>query len=314
MTDFSISIAVFGYKRPEKLDHLLSSIKSSNALPLISSVQVFVDGPKNENGNQMVLETQRVALAYEGGKFSVFLSPINKGLESSILSGVSVTFESNDAVIVLEDDLKLDEYALQYFVDCLLQFSSTKVIGAINGFCFLPTDKGELIHLDPRPNSWGWATWKENWDAFLEHQDSRLLNEKSYGGIRSLGHDMPRMLRAYVNGKIDSWAIQWAEFFFSRKLLCVSPRYRFCENAGHQDSQATHTKNKNSFDQAENTQREISDSLMHIKGQTLEALEIDEISVLMNSNFIRFLQKVLPNSIWIIFLNFMQQKMSDANQ
>ena len=143
--------------------------------------------------------------------FSAILSPANKGLDRSILSGVSAAFEASDAVIVLEDDLTLEEYALQYFVDCLLQFASSKEIAAINGFCFLPTDKGELIHLDPRPNSWGWATWKENWNAFLEHQNSRLFSDKSYSGIRNLGHDMPRMLRAYVNGKID-WAIQWAEF------------------------------------------------------------------------------------------------------
>ena len=68
---------------------------------------VFVDGSKNESGNQRVSETQRVALAHEGDKFSVFLSRMNKGLESSILTGVSAAFETSDAVIVLEDDLSL---------------------------------------------------------------------------------------------------------------------------------------------------------------------------------------------------------------
>ena len=314
MTDFLISIAVFGYQRPKQLDHLLNSIKSSKVLPLISSIKVFVDGPKNASGNQRVSETQRVALAHEGDKFSVFLSRINQGLESSILTGVSTAFETSDAVIVLEDDLKLDEHALQYFVNCLLRFASSKEIGAVNGFCFLPIQKGDLIHLDPRPNSWGWATWRENWNAFLDHQSSCLMDGVSHSGIKSLGDDMPRMLRAYRDGKIDSWAIQWAAFFFSEKLLCVSPRYRFCENGGHQDSQATHTKNKNYFDQAENSRRDVRGSLANIEGQTFESLEIDEVSILMNSNFMRFLQKILPNPIWLICLNIMQNKMNDVEQ
>ena len=78
---------------------------------------------------------------------------------------------------------------------------------------------------------------------------------------------------------------------FSKKLLCVSPRYRFCENGGHQDSQATHTKNKNYFDQAKNSRRDIRGSLASIEGQNFESLEIDEVSILMNSNFMRFLQR-----------------------
>ena len=106
----SAPIAIFAFNRPKELANMLESLKQ-NPLFEESEKYVFIDGPRNEKDASLIKEVAQIAYTATD---NVKLSPQNKGLGSSIIAGVSEVLNEHDAVIVLEDDLRLMPGFLTY--------------------------------------------------------------------------------------------------------------------------------------------------------------------------------------------------------
>jgi len=168
----------------------------------------------------------------------------NLGLAVSVHSGISEVLTSFETVIVLEDDLILAKDFLEFMDSALALYKDRKDIYSVSGFShFVNTEISEDVFLFPRPNSWGWATWREKWTGFKLDaiprsvlDDYTLLKLFQRGGV-----DLPWMLRNQFRGKINSWAIQWSFYQFLSKGFSVYPRCSKVENIGFGEN-ATHTK------------------------------------------------------------------------
>lgn len=244
-------IILFLYNR---LDHTKRTVEAlqRNDLAGESDLYVFCDGPKNDSTQEQikkVLEVQDYADTIEGFKH-VFVQKqqVNKGLANSVISGVSEVIEKYGKVVVVEDDILTHPFFLRYMNDCLDTYQDRKDIYMIGGYNYnikIPHSYRDDVYVVYRSCSWGWATWKECWDlADWEVSDYQLMcnNMSLQSKFNRGGGDMFPMLKAQMEGKIDSWAIRWDYSMYKHDALCLHPIMSMCDNCGL-DGSGVHCSN-----------------------------------------------------------------------
>lgn len=245
-----IPVILFTYNRPEMLRQTLESL-SANTLASESDLIVYADGPKENASDlqkQKIKEVRAVIREKQWCKtVTIQESPINKGLAKSIISGVSTALNTEDKVIVVEDDVLLSPYFLQYMNDALNAYSSDTSVFAVGAWTyFTRRDFHEETFFFRYPDSIAWGTFRRAWDLF--EYDAKSLQEKlisknkmsAFNGFRNLKYFEP-MLQSYVDGKIDSWAIRWTGTCILHNGLSVFPPVSLVKHMGF-DSQGTHEK------------------------------------------------------------------------
>lgn len=241
-------VAIFVYNRMDHLKKMMDLLEK-NSLVTESELYIFSDGGKNEADTEKVKAVRQWIHEYEKrSQFKtvhIFEKEHNCGLANSIINGVSQIFEKHNKVIVLEDDLLVAKSFLKYMNEALDYYEKEKNIWSISGYT--PNLEGLLtyekdVYLNYRPYSWGWATWKNRWELV----DWRVKNYKRERFNRNIrkkfmrgGNLMPSMLRAQMNGKVDSWYVRWAYEASKRDMLTVYPAKSLVQNIGL-DGSGTH--------------------------------------------------------------------------
>lgn len=242
-------VVVFCYKRLDVLKKTIDAL-SRNFLASQSDLIIYSDGPKNSE-DALQVELVREYLNEISGFNSVviFFSPVNKGLASSIIQGVSEVLQSHSKVIVLEDDLISSKNFLLFMNACLDFYRDNERINNICGYSF----KLEIENYNydnyflNRPWPWGWATWRDRWEKidwnvvdYSEFQTNKSLRRQ----FKRLGSDVNAMLDKQMRGALDSWAIRWTYHQFKCNGIAVFPSVSKVSNFGF-DRHATHTKGSN---------------------------------------------------------------------
>ena len=107
-------ISLFVYKRLEHLKIAVVSLKK-NAEAKKSTLYIFSDHWRSEQDKASVLGVRKYISAISGFKKKVIICRNkNFGLSKNIIKGVDYVLKYNNKIIVLEDDLKLSKYFLQY--------------------------------------------------------------------------------------------------------------------------------------------------------------------------------------------------------
>lgn len=238
-------IVLFVYNRPEHTVRTVEALKQ-NPLAGQSDLFIFSDGSKSEFDYSKVSEVRAYLKEITGFKsISIFESDTNKGLSTSIISGVSIVFEKFDRIIVLEDDLVTSPYFLEYMNEALALYENDPSVGCIHGWNYLLDTSGmeESTFFLPGADCWGWATWKNSWSLF-EKDGSKLLlqlqnSNREYSFNRRNTMPYVQMLRDQIAGKNDSWAIRWHASLFLNGKFCLHPVNSLVKNIGL-DGSGTH--------------------------------------------------------------------------
>lgn len=242
-------IIIFCYRR--NIHHLITSLLK-NKEAKFSDIFIFSDGFKSEKEKQSVLDVRKNIKKIEGFKsINIFEADKNLGLSNSIINGVSSIINNTDKAIILEDDLIVSEYFLEYMNKSLILFENRNDIWSISGYSApIPDLKyyNNEIYLSLRSTSWGWGTWKNRWNKadwnvnnFLEFKkDKKKINDFNRGG-----KDMFKLLELDYLGKIDSWDIRWGYSQFLNSAYSIVPKLSLTKNIGFGDKYATHTKGNN---------------------------------------------------------------------
>ena len=241
-------IILFVYNRFEKTVRTLNSLllnKESKS----SELYIFSDGPKT---NRDLIEIQKIRNyinALKGFK-KIFLyeRESNLGLANSLIMGINEVFKKNTTAIILEDDIVVTEYFLNYMNKSLIEFKSNNNIFSITGYSFKNNINANDVYMFNRFMSWGWATWRNRWSTvnfnYSKNDIPFLLQEKRK--INLAGEDLIDMYIAQIENRIDSWAVRFAVGQCLNNGLTVYPKYSLVDNIGF-DKEATHTKRFNSI-------------------------------------------------------------------
>lgn len=230
------SIALFVYNRPMHIKKTLEALVN-NLGSKESELFIFSDGPKNEKDERLVEEVRKILNEVTGfKKIYLIKRKENLGLSKSIISGISEVLENNDRIIVLEDDLVTSKYFLKYINEALDFYYATEQVISIHGYIYPVNAKLPETFFLKGADCWGWATWKRGWDLF-ESDGKKLLSELAEkdllidfdwnGTLKNV-----RMLKNFINGKNDSWAIRWHASAFINNKLTLYPGRSLVQNIG----------------------------------------------------------------------------------
>jgi hypothetical protein len=231
-------IIIFTYNRLDTLKIVIKNLQS-NFFAKESDLFIFSDFAKKDKDIESVNKVRCFLHTIDGFKsISIIERKENHGLAKNIIEGVTDIINKYEKVIVLEDDLITSKNFISYMNQALDFYKDDKRIFAISGYTGdLPSLKNldEEGYLSYRPSSWGWATWKEEWDKndwevkdfedFIK--DKNAVKKFNRGGI-----DMTRMLKHCMEGKNHSWAIRWSYTMYKLDKYCFYPKKSKVQNIG----------------------------------------------------------------------------------
>ncbi|MBQ8858070.1 MAG: sugar transferase [Lachnospiraceae bacterium] len=268
-------VVLFVYNR---LDHTMNVIESlaGNVLAGETDLYVFSDAAKTEKGLDKVNAVREYIRRtdWRGAfrKVTVVEAEQNKGLAKSIIGGVTKILEEYGKVIVVEDDLVLSPYFLNYMNGALDYYKDVPDVWSISGYSFPMKSLKNYPHdvfYSYRGCSWGWATWLDRWvKTDWEVKDyPKLMSDKEWQKrFNRGGADLTGMLDMQMEGKINSWAIRWVFTQSNLDMYTVYPKNSYILNDGC-DGSGTHVGTTNEYS------TDISDGVSNCK---FERLEIDQ--------------------------------------
>jgi hypothetical protein len=235
-------IIIFSYNRPSHLKKTLNSLKK-NKLSKKSKVYFFSDGPKTKN----LTELKKINLVRKIIKNTknfkckeFFFHKKNVGLKKNILNGVTKILKKHKKVIILEDDIIVTKYFLDFMNQSLSFYTNKKKIWHISGWNYDLGLKRE--HRNDKDaffiknmNCWGWGTWRNRWDKLIVDPNFfyKKMNKKDIENF-NLSNSINNwsQLMRNKNKTLKTWAIYWNATIFYYKGLCLNPKISMINNIG----------------------------------------------------------------------------------
>jgi hypothetical protein len=247
MKNIYAPIALFTYSRA---DHTRSAVESllKNKESAQTDLFIFSDGPKTEDKREAVEENRKYIKTIKGFKsIHIVEHENNQGLSNSLIAGITGVVNQYGRVIVVEDDLIVSPYFLQYMNEALEKYRDDDRVASISAFlnpidCEAP-DTFFLRYFA----CWGWATWKRGWNLF--NPDARSLlrqmrwKKKSFNINNS--SNFYGMLYCQKVGLVDSWAVRFYASSFLANKLVLFPGRSLAIQTGI-DGSGTHSGKENS--------------------------------------------------------------------
>jgi len=255
-------VIIFNYNRPDHSQQVWDTL-AKNELAADTELYLYCDGPKANASKEMrarVLSLQEQAKQYAvdakmQGLFKavhVVCAEKNKGLANSIIDGVTDVINMHERVIVLEDDLLTSPYFLKYMNEGLDVYAKRPSVFSISGYNYpqvqisIPADYKHDVYVGLRACSWGWATWKNRWEAVdwsLDYLEDFLRHPEQIAAFNRGGDDLTEMLCLQRDHKIDSWAIRFCFAHFKEHAVAIMPCISYIDNVGF-DGSGVHCSNQ----------------------------------------------------------------------
>ena len=249
-------VVLFVYNRLDHTKNVIESLKN-NFMASETDLYVFSDAAKTEKAQESVRlvreHIRRTDWHDNFRKVTVVEAEQNKGLAKSIIGGVTEIIKEYGKVIVVEDDLVLSPYFLQYMNGALDYYENADDIWSISGYSFPMKSLKKYPHdvfYSYRGTSWGWATWADRWEKTdWDVKDfPKLMEDKEWQKrFNRGGNDLTQMLKAQMEGRINSWAIRWVFAQSNLETYTVYPKYSYILNDGC-DGSGTHVGNTAEYD------------------------------------------------------------------
>ena len=233
-------ILLFTYNR---LHHTCRCIESllKNSLAKESDLFIYSDAAKDEAGKLAVEEVRRyIHSLQEFKQITIIERDENWGLARNIIDGVTTQVNKYGKVIVLEDDLVVAPFFLQFMNEALEVYKDEPKVGHIQACDFTQDTTLPDTFLIKWTGSWGWATWERAWQHFnpngkelLQELEQRKL---TYTFDFNGKYGFTRMLRRQIEGKNNSWAIRWNASLFLKDILSLNVGRSLVQNEGFDGS------------------------------------------------------------------------------
>jgi len=286
----STAIAVFAYRRPEHLMHVLDALAAqSNGCSL--SVCLFLDGARSPAEDAAIAATRQVADNFQDRlSLQLFPSELNQGLYTSLTQGISAVLTSFDQVIVLEDDVVASPYFLDYMLQSLACYSSDPTVASVHGYVPpMPLSLPETFFLRGA-DCWGWATWRRSWEKVdLEMKSYTEFMRK--GGARQLlkhadeARRWEKTFARYLEGRYNTWDYPLMFASWWHKQVSILPEVNLVTNIGA----GAGIDQTHSFDPS-------VDALFHIPTQALGEIQHNpEVQVAHEADYHTFSYHIYPS-------------------
>lgn len=245
----SLPILLIGYNRPELLFDRLNEIK------LLPVEKLYISIDSMDHGvNPEIMEIVNEFVDSEPNiQIATNFESQNLGLTRHITSAISRVLQSNEAVLVIEDDISFSTQSYKAFNEGYFMSKNMEMTGIVSGFSPLvqPTwCRKNIWRKTAYFFVWGWVATQQNWihynfdisgvDISIELKKSRSWNRLSHFQ-KSVW--LSRFRRAQSDPLL-TWDVQMQYLSFQQDYVNFTPLFRVVENLGFNDSRAAHTKSK----------------------------------------------------------------------
>jgi hypothetical protein len=223
-------IALFLYNRPDHSKRTLDAL-ALNLEAKYSDLIIYCDGAKeNATKEQLerIIKVREIANAETRFKsVMVIEQKENKGLSSSIISGVTEVLDKYGKIIVVEDDLIVSKDFLSFMNQSLIKYENEPEVVCITGYVYPIKKKLSEAFFLKGADCWTWATWKNKWTLFNPNAVELKNQLETKGLVKefNFNNSYPyiQMLEDKINGKNQSWAILWYASAFLENKYCLYP-------------------------------------------------------------------------------------------
>lgn len=233
-------IILFTYNRLDHLDICIRSLKKNN-LAKESYLYIFSDGSKNSKDEIKVKKVRKYLGSLNGfKKLTIINRHTNFGLANNIISGLNYIFSKYKKAIIIEDDLLLSPFFLEFMNTNLNIYENSEKVASIHGYSYPVLNKNNKDFFLRGADCWGWATWSNAWKNFNEDGSYLLKKIKEQNLVRDFDYNnkakFSKMLSNQINGTIDSWAIRWHAAIYLNDMLTLYPKKSYVYNIGNDNS------------------------------------------------------------------------------
>ncbi|HTL61923.1 MAG TPA: hypothetical protein VL261_09775 [Nitrospira sp.] len=229
-------VVLFAYDRPEHLSETIRALRA-NKEALDTDLIVYSDASAAGVASERVGQVRKILRAIDGFRsVTITERETNFGLSRSIIDGVTSLCADYGRVIVLEDDMIVSRHFLAFMNEALEMYENCENVASIHGYVYPVGSSLPDTFFLRGADCWGWATWARAWKHF--NPDGRQLLEELerrklvpvFDFNKTFGFTY--MLRAQIDGKVDSWAVRWYASAFLRNMYTLYPGRPLVRNIG----------------------------------------------------------------------------------
>ena len=232
-----IPLALFVYNRLDHTKQTINHLLKNDLNDIV--LYIFSDGPLQHDINSVNEVRQYIRSITDFEEIHIIESSENIGLACSIINGVSKILDEFDSIIVLEDDLIVSKYSIDFMKTSLDLYADNPRVMSISGYSlplFSDDDKISDTYFLDITTSWGWATWKKSWALFEKNPD-KLINTFTKQDIFNFNinnsENFWRQVLFNKKGILNTWAIFWYASIFINRGLTLFPKISMVKNIGH---------------------------------------------------------------------------------
>ena len=171
-------IAFFAFNRPF---HTLKTLKSlsENESAKDAEIFAFIDGPRNNTELHLIDNVEKIINSFSNDFKSIKIQRSDKNLSAgtNIRNGINSVLSSYDRIIVLEDDICVSKYFLDYMNKALIKYKQDKKVWHINGFTYpIESNLNCDTFFTRNMEFWGWRLGKiDGSDLKMTHYQQILF-------------------------------------------------------------------------------------------------------------------------------------------
>jgi hypothetical protein len=234
-------IILFVYNRPDHTQRTVESLAKNN-LAKDSTLYIFSDAAKNDEEKEKVSEVRRYVASLNELKYfssiSIKEADKNRGLATSIISGVAKVMQIHGRAIILEDDLLSAPDFLDFMNKSLDFYEKDSSIGSISGYspiAVLPATYKDSVWVASRTSSLGWATWKDRWEKVkweIDDYETFKKDKKARKKFDECGSDRYDRFRRQIEVGANSWSIRFGYWQSRAGLNTIFPSVTRIQHIG----------------------------------------------------------------------------------
>lgn len=237
-------VAMFVYNRTTNARRTLEALLRNTLAPR-TDLYVFSDGGRDEkswkqvNALRRMLKEEQEKVQDHGllRSMTIVERERNIYLEENILQGIAQVMRDNDRIIVLEDDIVTGPYFLEWMNQGLDLYEDNPRVMHISGFTHLDLPggvEGNGFYFTPHMGGWGWATWRDKWQAHFRHFESReqALATLTPQQIKEIEYDGEFPCLKFLDANPIPWDVCWEIAIKRVGGLCLTPCRTLVKNIG----------------------------------------------------------------------------------
>lgn len=244
---YDIPILIIVFNRPEKFQKLINNLKKIKP----DNIYIFADGPRigNNKDKELCKQTRAIVseINWQCKVKSLFLNK-NSGINLGVCSAINWFFKHEEFGIILEDDCLPTKDFFKFIKLLKNKYSKSNNIGIISGNNFIKNRNKDSYSFSKWAHTWGWATWKKNWDKFDYELNfwKNFKNSKKWKELNSNFEEYKTFTHLYnlsndnKKKNLISWDYRWMLNLWYNNFVNIIPNYNLVENIGF-DEEATHT-------------------------------------------------------------------------